>query len=379
MKIGIDASNIRLGGGVTHLKEVLNAVEPGDHGIEEIIVWGGRRTLDVLPVRDFIRYVHQPALDRSLIHRTIWHQTAFTGQVKKHCDILFVPGGNYTGSFRPFVTMARNLLPFDVPERNRYNLFPYRLRFAILEKSQIQTFRRASGIIFMTENTRRIVESRMGSLRARYAIIPHGISPQFFHPPRNGLDYNAYSPDKPFRLLYISSVTYYKHQWHVVEAVSQLRKEGYPVTLDLVGKTTTNYGHHKLHTSLRNHDPAGEFITYLGEIPYNHLPGYYNNADGFVFASTCETFGQIVLEAMAAGLPIACSNRSSMNEVLGDTGLYFNPEKPVEIASALRKLIESIDVRKHFANAAYRRASTFSWEKCARKTFSFITSCSRRS
>jgi len=62
-------------------------------------------------------------------------------------------------------------------------------------------------------------------------------------------------------------------------------------------------------------------------------------ADLFVFASSCETFGISLLEAMAVGLPIACSNKSSLPETLQDGGEYFDPEDDQSIASAVKRLI----------------------------------------
>jgi glycosyltransferase involved in cell wall biosynthesis len=80
---------------------------------------------------------------------------------------------------------------------------------------------------------------------------------------------------------------------------------------------------------------------------------------------------------MAAGLPIACSNRSSLHETLGDAGLYFDPEKPMEIAAAIRKLIEDHILRAEKAEAALDRAKEFTWERCARETFDFIAKIAR--
>ena len=107
-------------------------------------------------------------------------------------------------------------------------------------------------------------------------------------------------------------------------------------------------------------------------MPYNELYKVYHQADAFVFASSCETFGQILLEAMASGLPIACSNRSAMPEVLGNAGIYFDPESPDQIADALTMLLKDHDLRAMLAQEAYDRAREYSWERCAKETFSFL-------
>jgi glycosyltransferase involved in cell wall biosynthesis len=80
----------------------------------------------------------------------------------------------------------------------------------------------------------------------------------------------------------------------------------------------------------------------------------------------------VLLEGMAAGLPIACSKRGPMPEVLGDAGVFFDPERPGEIAGALRCLAEDAALRERLAAAASERARHFSWVRCAEETLAFI-------
>src|SRR5262249_14967918 len=77
--------------------------------------------------------------------------------------------------------------------------------------------------------------------------------------------------------------------------------------------------------------------------------------------------------AMAAGLPIACSNRGPMPEILGDAGVYFDPERPEELVTAIEALLKDADVRQRCARDAYDRARQYSWERCAKETFSFLS------
>jgi glycosyltransferase involved in cell wall biosynthesis len=81
----------------------------------------------------------------------------------------------------------------------------------------------------------------------------------------------------------------------------------------------------------------------------------------------------ILVENMAAGLPIACSNMGPMLELLGNSGVYFDPCDAEDIACALRKLINSADLRSHLAQLAYERAQQYSWKRCADETFGFLT------
>lgn len=287
------------------------------------------------------------------------------------CDVLFVPGGTYAGNFRPMVTFSQNLLPFEWRELMRWGWSRMTLKWVLLRITQTHTFRRAEGVIFLTRYARDIVMRVIKTTVGDTTIIPHGINDRFSQRPRKQLPIDHYSIDQPFHILYVSIVDMYKHQWLVAEAVARLRRSGLPVALDLVGPSYLP-ALERLRNTLAKHDPTGEFVRYVGAVPHSEMHVRYAQADMVLFASSCETFGQIVTEAMSAGLPIACSNRSAMPEVLGDAGVYFDPENPEDIANAVKRLIDSPELRTEKAWAAFERVQQYSWQRCASETFLFL-------
>jgi glycosyltransferase involved in cell wall biosynthesis len=372
MRLGIDASNIRGGGGVTHLVELLRAADPQAYGFKQVIVWGGAATFGRFEERPWLRKVHEPLLDRSLPYRLYWQRFMLVRALRREgCDMLFAPGGSYIGPFRPFVSMSQNLLPFEWTEARRYGFSWQLLRNMFLRFSQSWSFRAANGVIFLTEYARDVVMKTVKDLDGMTTIIPHGINDRFFLPPRHQKALSDASREYPFRILYVSIIDVYKHQWHVAEAVAQLINEGLPVQLDLIGPAYPP-ALKRINKALHKFDKQGSCIRYHGLVPYEELLNWYHQADILVFASSCENMPNILLEAMVAGLPIACSNRGPMPEVLGAAGLYFNPENPAEIACAIRSLLDSPALRAEKAEAAYWRAKAFTWQRCAEQTFQFL-------
>jgi glycosyltransferase involved in cell wall biosynthesis len=163
----------------------------------------------------------------------------------------------------------------------------------------------------------------------------------------------------------------YKHQIKVAEAVSILRATGSPVKIKFVGSAWGNYGQ-EFRKTLRQLDPLEEFLIWSGEMPFPDLHNEYKKADAFVFASSCENLPNILIEAMTAGLPIACSKRGPMPEVLGSAGIYFDPLQPQDIANAMRTLIQDEDLRTDLAAKAKLLSQEYSWQQCAKETFEFI-------
>lgn len=372
MILGIDASNIRAGGGVTHLAELLRAAEPMAQGFSRVVVWSGRYTLSQLEERPWLTKSHQSLLDKGLIYRVFWQYFILSRLARANsCDVLFVPGGSYAGDFRPMVTFHQNLLPFEWRELKRFGWSLMTIKFLLLRISQSRTFKRADGLIFLTQYARDAVLRIINTTNGKTTLIPHGVDERFIRAPREQMAVIHYSEERPFRVLYVSIIHVYKHQWHVAEAVAQLRKIGLPVVLDLVGPAYPQ-SLQRLRRTLDSVDPMSEFIKYHGAIPHEELHSHYCRADVCLFASSCETFGQILTEAMSAGLPIACSNRSAMHEILGDAGVYFDPENPIDIARALREMIDSPELQAKKAEQSFKRVQVYSWQRCANETFGFI-------
>ena len=370
--IGIDATNLRAGGGVTHLMELLRAAQPAEHGIDHIVIWGGKPTLKALEAQPWLSKRNPSALDKGLLQRTLWQRYRLSQAARDEgCDVLFVPGGSYAGNFHPVVTMSQNLLPFEMHELQRYDWTSFTLKLLLLRLVQSRSFRKTDGVIFLTEYARDVVLGVTGRLRGQTCIVPHGLNPRFNKVPKLQRTIAEYDDAHLYRVLYVSIIDEYKHQWHVVEAVAALRKQGLPIVLDLVGPVYPP-AFKRLNQTIDRVDAERRWVHYHGAIPFNELHLRYAEADLGLFASSCENMPNILLETMASGLPIACSNRGPMPEVLGQAGVFFNPEQPEDIARALHELINSPKTRKRLARASYERAQQYSWLRCADETFRFL-------
>jgi glycosyltransferase involved in cell wall biosynthesis len=372
MRIGIDASNLRSGGGLTHLAALVAHADALEAGIERVVVWGPRATLDRLGEQPWLVKAACPELDGSPAARMSWRRRSLPALARAECDILFAPGGLCTNRFHPVVTMSRNMLPFQWREMARYGPSTMLARLALLRVLQQRSLRTADGVIFLSQFAANAVTRATGPRPGKTAVIPHGVAERFFKAPRPQRALSDYSAARPMRLLYTSIVDVYKHQWHIAAAVAQLRREGLPLTIEFVGDSYPQAGR-RLTRALRRHDPQGKFISLTGPVDHSVLPDRYHAADAFVFASSCENLPNILLEAMASGLPIACSCRGPMPEVLGAGGLYFDPLRPSEIADTLRQLVADVAARSRLAAEAYDRARQFSWTSCAQATFRFLS------
>ena len=93
--IGIDASNIRHGGGRTHLVELLIAADLHRNGFSEVFVWGSKDTLGKLPNYSWLKKMWTPALEGGLLRRILWQRFSLGKAAHAtHCNVLFVPIDN---------------------------------------------------------------------------------------------------------------------------------------------------------------------------------------------------------------------------------------------------------------------------------------------
>ena len=107
---------------------------------------------------------------------------------------------------------------------------------------------------------------------------------------------------------------------------------------------------------------------FLGWVSGEELEGLYRHARCFVFPSLYEGFGLPVLEAMARGVPVACSDRGALAEVIDGAALTFDPDQPRAIADAIERLLVDPAERDRLSGAGRANASRFTWAETARGT-----------
>lgn len=120
MKLAIDASNIRKGGGVTHLQEVLNAADFTKYGFSKIVLWAPQSTLDRVGVINGLESKTHPLIEKGGWSAYRFRKFVLDQLIGSDAKLLCDPGGTCISSFRPYVTMFRNFLPFGKEERDRY-------------------------------------------------------------------------------------------------------------------------------------------------------------------------------------------------------------------------------------------------------------------
>ena len=276
----------------------------------------GANTFKRIEDRPWLHKVHEPLLDRPLPFRQCWQRFALQKLARSNgCDLLFFPGGSYSGLFRPFVAMSQNMLPFEWPEAQQFGICFMLLRLALLRKSQTATFRNADGMIFLSNYAANRITAKVRFSKSS-TIIPHGINEAFFAAPR---------PQRKIRRCHIPSRSG-SSTFRILPSINtsgmlpkrpQAFEIRFPLQLDIVGPVSYPPAMERLRGALCRLDPDETFIHCVGKVPHKKLPAVYRQADLFVYASSCENMPNILIEAMASSLPIACSNRGPMPEYWG--------------------------------------------------------------
>jgi len=370
--LGIDASNIRDGGGLTHLVEIIRASKPSEYSFSKVFIWSGDSTLQEFDNHPWLEKRSNKFLNGNFVTRIFWQKFCLKRTITEaKCDVLFIPGGSFSIKFPAIVTISQNMLPFELKELLRFGASLMTFKFFLLRISQATSFKKANGVIFLTNYAKNKVTERIGNIAGKISIIPHGINANFFNNPHEQKPMSYYTISNPFKILYISRIDMYKHQNKVAEAVSLLRNEGFPVSLELVGSSYSP-ALKKLNMTLKKFDHDNEYIHYSGSVKHYKLHDILKRSDLFLFASTCENMPNILLEGMASGLPIACSSYGPMPEILEDSGVYFDPEKSQDIALSVKKLLISHQLREKMSKQSYEKAKEFSWDRCSSETFNFL-------
>ena len=152
----------------------------------------------------------------------------------------------------------------------------------------------------------------------------------------------------------------YKNHQTVVKAYSRLKKKYDNLDIEFIGSYKHNL---KLYNNIIDENSLINDSHFTGELDRKDLVKTLIESDIFVFASSTETFGISLLEAMAVGMPIVCSDKSSLPEVLQNGGLYFDPKDDLQLSNQIELLITNEILRKNKSQQARKLALKFSWDQ----------------
>jgi glycosyltransferase involved in cell wall biosynthesis len=234
----------------------------------------------------------------------------------------------------PTVTSILDVQHEAIPE------FFSRAELAYRRRVYGSTARRSTAVIAISQHAADAIHEHLGVPRDRIRVIHLGVDTATFTP--------GTAPRSDF-LLYPANWWPHKNHGRLFEALALLRRADPDLRLVLTGS-----GH-----------PTGGFppgVESLGRVSTERLVELYRTAAALVYPSLYEGFGMPVVEAMATGCPVACSNTSSLPEVAGDAAVLFDPTSPEAIAAGVRRVLDS---PRPFTTRGLERAARFTWERSA--------------
>jgi glycosyltransferase involved in cell wall biosynthesis len=225
--------------------------------------------------------------------------------------------------------------------------------------------RRSDRVIADSQSTRGDLMTLLGVPSARIDVVPLGLGTVRRERPLTEPQVRArFDLGQRSIVLSLSAKRPHKNLLALIGALARLPAAGRPV-LVLPGYPTAHEA--ELRERARALEIEGD-VRFPAWVSAAELEGLWALTQLFVFPSLYEGFGLPVLEAMARGVPVACSNASSLPEVAGDAALLFDPRDELAIAEALRRLLDDGALREQLRARGLARAREFTWERTARLT-----------
>jgi glycosyltransferase involved in cell wall biosynthesis len=219
---------------------------------------------------------------------------------------------------------------------------------------------RSSRLIAVSENTARDLAENFPRAAGKIATVPHGVDPEFFEIGRK----KAAPAGRPF-ILVVSTLHPHKNLERTIEVFRQFRTthpEYKLVVAGLKGFATAGLQDRVRALGL------SEDVEFTGWIPRGDLYALFGAASAFLAPSLFEGFGLPLVEAMAAGIPSACSSIPPFQGIADGVACLFDPSSSAEMRDALETVTGNEDFRSRAMVEGPARARHFDWDKAAEGT-----------
>lgn len=292
--------------------------------------------------------------------RIAWEQAVQPWAARRAgLDLLHCPAfvGPLAGSI-PFVVTVHDL---------SFLLFPQGFRG--WKRRYLRTLtglsvRRARRVVAVSESTRQDLVQLYGLDPERVDVVHNGVDAAFRPLPAAEVAAFRSRRGLPERfLLFVGTLEPRKNIVRLVEAYARLPVPRVPLML-VGGK---GWFYEEMLVRVEELDLADE-VCFVGYVPTEELPYWYNAAEVLAYPSLYEGFGLPALEAMACGTPVVTSSTSSLPEVVGQAGMMVEPTDVAALTAALQRVLDDAGLREEMRAAGQARAARFSWPETARAT-----------
>ncbi len=355
-RIGVNALYLipaGVGGTEIYLRGLLAALAGIDPRNEYFVFTNRETGPDLVPKRPNFTWAPQPVRAVSRPARILWEQTALPlAAVRLRLDAMLNPG--FTAPLFcpcPQVTVFHDLQHKRHPEYFRWFDLPF-WEFFLYWSAQVSRL-----VLSDSEATAADLRRYFRLPEAKVRVVRLGVDSAFF-------EIAARRRPEPF-LLAVSTLHPHKNLDGLLKAFAEFRGEHPEFRLVVCGL-------HGFFTealqNLRQRLDLGDAVEFPGWVPREDLHGLFARAWAFIFPSLFEGFGLPVVEALAAGVPTACSNIEPLASMAGGAALQFDPCDHGAILQAIERIATDPALRQRLADAGPRRANEFSWNATAEAT-----------
>ncbi len=352
LRIGVNALYLipgGVGGTEIYLRNLLQALAEIDHENQYFVFTNRETGADLVPAAPNFNHSPQPVNAVFRPGRLIWEQTGLPLAARRlKLDRLFNAG--FTAPIFgpcPSVTVFHDLQHKRHPEHFRWFELPFWDMFLY------GAAKRSAMLVAVSEATKQDLIRFYKLPASKIRVAPHGVERGFFEIQNNP------DPDDPY-LLCVSTLHPHKNLERLICVFAEFRKSRPEYRLVIAGLRG-------FHADLLQ-KIADEHVRLTGWIPREDLYALFRGASAFIYPSTFEGFGMPVLEAMAAGVPLASSSIEPLRSIVQSSAVLFEPEDEAGMLQAMKRITSDPSLR----GTGRQRAAEFTWQAAARETLAAI-------
>ncbi|MEP7259216.1 MAG: glycosyltransferase family 1 protein [Flavitalea sp.] len=372
MKIGIEAQRI---------------FRPSKHGMEVAAMELIRRLQDLDTVNEYILFAKQDK-DREGVRETTnfthqfvssltyadWEQIALPLALKKTKPDLLHCTANTAPVYCP-VPLVLTLHDIIFLEKLNFKGSSYQNLGNLYRRMVVpKAIQKATVIITVSAYEKQVIMEKCGVSEHKIRVIHNGVDERFHsgYPMEALNDFRRQRKLPEAFILFLGNTAPKKNTPNMIRAYADYcsqDKNALPLVI-------TDYDRRRVQKILEDINRKELIVNCIfpGYIPASQMPLLYNCADLFVYPSLRESFGLPVLEAMACGTPVVCSNTSAIPEVAGQAALMADPLSTAGIADAMFRMCNDSDLRNQYIRKGEKRKNLFSWRLAAEQVLDIYKS-----